>query len=281
MRMVEVLPAPLGPRNPNASPRAHVDVDAVDRGEVAEALHQPAGVDQGFVASRADPSGGVRQPADSNAGRPTVGRSVSPRRPARRSPSTTGVGVDRRARVVADRPARPSTPGHPPADDPHAAAGQRVVRGVRHRAGHPGPHLVRHVARLEQQVRHHRPRRPSRCSRRARSATSAGVIRSSRPDQVALWISCQPSRVGRVRAATARGWWRPPPRRRRVRAQASTRSSRLERRARAPPAACGARNSEHASQPSRRLLAQRPRVLLQREELAGERQVLVLAASPG
>ena len=50
MRMVEDLPAPLGPRKPNASPRRDVDVDAVHRGEVAEALDQATGVDQGFVS---------------------------------------------------------------------------------------------------------------------------------------------------------------------------------------------------------------------------------------
>ena len=47
IRMVEDLPAPLGPRKPNASPGAHLDVDAVDGGEVAEPLDQAAGVDQG------------------------------------------------------------------------------------------------------------------------------------------------------------------------------------------------------------------------------------------
>ena len=46
MRMVEVLPAPLGPRKPKASPGCDVEVDAVDGGEVAEALGQPAGMDE-------------------------------------------------------------------------------------------------------------------------------------------------------------------------------------------------------------------------------------------
>ena len=46
MRMVEVLPAPLGPRKPKASPARHVEVDLVDGGEVAEALRQAAGADK-------------------------------------------------------------------------------------------------------------------------------------------------------------------------------------------------------------------------------------------
>ena len=49
IRIVEDLPAPFGPRNPNASPRRDLDVDAVDRGEVAEALHQAASEDHRFV----------------------------------------------------------------------------------------------------------------------------------------------------------------------------------------------------------------------------------------
>ena len=46
IRIVDDLPAPFGPRNPNASPRLDVEVDAVDRDEVAEPLDQPAGMDQ-------------------------------------------------------------------------------------------------------------------------------------------------------------------------------------------------------------------------------------------
>ena len=46
MRIVLVLPAPFGPRKPNASAGAHVEVDGVDRGEVVEALRQIAGVDK-------------------------------------------------------------------------------------------------------------------------------------------------------------------------------------------------------------------------------------------
>ena len=33
MRSVVVLPAPLGPRNPNSSPARHLEIDRVDRGE--------------------------------------------------------------------------------------------------------------------------------------------------------------------------------------------------------------------------------------------------------
>ena len=46
IRIVEVLPAPLGPRNPNDSPRRDVEVDAVDRDELAEPLGQSAGMDE-------------------------------------------------------------------------------------------------------------------------------------------------------------------------------------------------------------------------------------------
>ena len=62
MRMVEVLPAPLGPRNPNASPRCDGEVDAVDRGEVAEALGEPARLDHRRDAGtgRAPGGGGTR-----------------------------------------------------------------------------------------------------------------------------------------------------------------------------------------------------------------------------
>ena len=46
IRIVEDLPAPLGPRKPNASPSADVEVDAVDGDPVVEALGQPARFDQ-------------------------------------------------------------------------------------------------------------------------------------------------------------------------------------------------------------------------------------------
>ena len=40
--IVDVLPAPFGPRKPKLSPGVDLEVDAVDGREVAEALHQPA-----------------------------------------------------------------------------------------------------------------------------------------------------------------------------------------------------------------------------------------------
>ena len=43
MRIVELLPAPFGPRKPNASPCCDVEVDAVDRRELAEALRSARG----------------------------------------------------------------------------------------------------------------------------------------------------------------------------------------------------------------------------------------------
>ena len=46
IRIVEVLPAPFGPRKPNASPGRDVEVDPVDRREVAEPLGQAAGMDE-------------------------------------------------------------------------------------------------------------------------------------------------------------------------------------------------------------------------------------------
>ena len=46
MRIVEVLPAPFGPRNPKASPGLDPEVDPVDRDEVVEALREPSPLDQ-------------------------------------------------------------------------------------------------------------------------------------------------------------------------------------------------------------------------------------------
>ena len=46
IRIVDVLPAPFGPRKPKASPRLDVEVDAVHGHELAETLDQPAGVHQ-------------------------------------------------------------------------------------------------------------------------------------------------------------------------------------------------------------------------------------------
>jgi hypothetical protein len=46
MRMVDVLPAPLGPRNPNDS-LGDGEVDTVDGDKVAEALHQAMRLDHG------------------------------------------------------------------------------------------------------------------------------------------------------------------------------------------------------------------------------------------
>ncbi len=48
IRTVVDLPAPLGPRNPKISPSGHLEVDAVDGGQVAEATNQPAGFDRMF-----------------------------------------------------------------------------------------------------------------------------------------------------------------------------------------------------------------------------------------
>ena len=63
MRMVEDLPAPLGPRKPNASPGAHLDVDPVDGGEVTESLDQATGVNEGFVGHAGDPTRPADMPA--------------------------------------------------------------------------------------------------------------------------------------------------------------------------------------------------------------------------
>ena len=46
MRIIVVLPAPLGPRKPNAHAARHPQVDAVDRGALAEALGQAVRLDR-------------------------------------------------------------------------------------------------------------------------------------------------------------------------------------------------------------------------------------------
>ena len=46
IRIVDVFPAPFGPRKPKASPRCDVEVDAVHGHELAETLDQPAGMHQ-------------------------------------------------------------------------------------------------------------------------------------------------------------------------------------------------------------------------------------------
>ena len=45
MRMVVLLPAPLGPRKPTISPARHLERDVVDRGQRAEPLGEMAGLD--------------------------------------------------------------------------------------------------------------------------------------------------------------------------------------------------------------------------------------------
>ena len=49
IRIVELLPAPFGPRKPNVSPRCDGEVDPVDGGEVAVALRQPVRLDHRLV----------------------------------------------------------------------------------------------------------------------------------------------------------------------------------------------------------------------------------------
>ena len=49
IRIVELLPAPFGPRKPNVSPALDREVDPVDGGEVAVALGQALGVDHRLV----------------------------------------------------------------------------------------------------------------------------------------------------------------------------------------------------------------------------------------
>ncbi len=46
MRMVDVFPAPFGPRKPKASPRCRSKSIAVHGDELAEALHEAAGMDE-------------------------------------------------------------------------------------------------------------------------------------------------------------------------------------------------------------------------------------------
>ena len=59
MRIIVVLPAPLGPRKPKALPRGTLQIDAVDRGTLAEALGQrrsSGSPDQPSLDERCDPS---------------------------------------------------------------------------------------------------------------------------------------------------------------------------------------------------------------------------------
>ena len=42
MRIVEVFPAPFGPRKPERLASLEVEVDLVDSGELAEPFHEPA-----------------------------------------------------------------------------------------------------------------------------------------------------------------------------------------------------------------------------------------------
>ena len=52
VRMIVVLPAPLGPRKPNAHAARHLQVDAVERGALAEALGQAGRLDRQLGHSR-------------------------------------------------------------------------------------------------------------------------------------------------------------------------------------------------------------------------------------
>ena len=49
MRTAVVLPAPFGPSRPSTRPCGHLERDALQRFEVAEALHQALGDDRRFV----------------------------------------------------------------------------------------------------------------------------------------------------------------------------------------------------------------------------------------
>ena len=53
MRMKVVLPLPLGPRKPKISPRAHLQIDVIDDGAVAEPLGHAAHVDGEFAQASA------------------------------------------------------------------------------------------------------------------------------------------------------------------------------------------------------------------------------------
>ena len=58
MRIVELLPAPFGPEEAERLARLDREVDAVDRDELAEALHEPPGNDRtGALAHRFEASG--------------------------------------------------------------------------------------------------------------------------------------------------------------------------------------------------------------------------------
>ncbi len=59
IRIVELLPAPFGPRKPNASPFCTSKSMPSTAVELAEALEQPAGMDQSHVAHERETSDGV------------------------------------------------------------------------------------------------------------------------------------------------------------------------------------------------------------------------------
>ena len=85
IRIVELLPAPFGPRKPNVSPRVDREVDPVDRDEVAEALRQPVRLDQRSVVHAATlaNTGTTKnaEPRDSEELRGSTGTILPRRRP--------------------------------------------------------------------------------------------------------------------------------------------------------------------------------------------------------
>ena len=69
MRMNVVLPLPLGPRKPQISPCADLQIDVIDGREVAEALGHSAHID-GEIVSHRSRTRIPRPPAGPDAGSP-------------------------------------------------------------------------------------------------------------------------------------------------------------------------------------------------------------------
>ena len=266
MRMVERLAGAVGAEEAERLAAAHVDVDAVDRGEVAEPLDQPAGVDQRFVSHAGDPS--AAGTTSHQSGVPTAAVASGPPATSSSVASTTGRRRRRARRRSGPSSVRPSTPRHPaappPAPPPPGSgwcavyATERVTR-VRT--------WSRHVTRARAAGTSPAARRPSPCSRRAPRPPRPAMTVSSRPDQVALWISCQPSRSPAGQPQPAVGGDHDAARSA-AGAQASTRSSRSSggpllggqlappsnsRTSHSPPAACSAAPGRAApGRPARR-----------------------------
>ena len=207
IRIVEVLPAPFGPRKPNDSPRRDVEVDGVDGGEIAEPLGQSAGMDERGRGRLGHGGAWYRRRLGGAGSAPGI-RPMAPPRNVLRCGSTstcrggtqnceadhgdhprTGHEAARRsARRRADRRRRRRPAGHLPA---HPAVGRR--EGLPDLVDAVQPQARAHPRQPEGLALDHRSRvasaapstaRRSRAtpgsSRRTRTAAGSGSSRSGR-----------------------------------------------------------------------------------------------------